>query len=72
MTQPTGVKAHDDALFAAQQTYQATAVPGASAAVIRNADIALYRAIVASCKANNNGSGIQPALTALRELGVGQ
>jgi hypothetical protein len=68
----TGNKAHDDALFAAQQTYQTTAVPGASAATIKSALIALYQAAALSCRANNNGAGITVPLTALRELGVGQ
>jgi hypothetical protein len=72
MPYKTSNKAHDDAIFAAEQAWQAVAIPGATDAQLKTGRITYYRALVASCLANNNGSGIQPALTALRELGVAQ
>jgi hypothetical protein len=72
MPYKTSNKAHDDALFAAEQARQAVAIPGATAAQLKTGEITYHRAVVASCLANNSGSGIQPPLTALRELGVAQ
>jgi hypothetical protein len=72
MIYKTGVKAHDDAVALAEGVRQVTCAPGASAATIKSAEITFYRAVVSSCRANNNGSGIEQPLVALRELGVGQ
>jgi hypothetical protein len=68
----SGVKAHDDAIAAAEGVRQVACAPGASAATIKSAEITFYRAVVSSCRANNSGSGIEQALNALRELGVAQ
>ncbi len=59
---------HRANLIAAEQTRQAAAVPGASAATLKAADIAFHRAALASCLAN----AVSPAqfVTALRELGT--
>ena len=67
----TGVKAHDDALANAERTRQAAAVAGALQATLTAADIAYARAALASCKANNNNSGVEQFSTMLRELGTG-
>ena len=49
---------------------QAVAAANGTVATIRTAEIAFHRAVVSSCIANNNGAGLQPAMQALRELGV--
>jgi hypothetical protein len=62
----TGVVAHDNACLAALNTLQG-ALP---AATTQNATNALYvtfhRAVIASCKANNNSNGMEPSLVALK------
>jgi hypothetical protein len=68
----SGVKAHDDAIAAAEGVRQVSCAPGASAATIKTAEIVFYRAVVSSCRTNNSSSGIEQALNALRELGVAQ
>jgi hypothetical protein len=71
-TYRTGVKAHDDACNASEATRQvAVAAAGNNQATIKAAEITHYRAVRASCIANNNSSGVEQATTALRELGVG-
>jgi hypothetical protein len=65
-----GTPAHISACLSALQTLQ-TSVPGASTQAAMNAlFVTYYRAIIASCKANNNNAGIGPPLDALRSLGV--
>jgi hypothetical protein len=49
---------------------QAIVGAAGNVASIRTAEIAFHRAVVSSCIANNNGAGLQPAMQALRELGV--
>jgi hypothetical protein len=49
---------------------QAVALAAGNVATIRTAEIAFYRSVVTSCRVNNNYAGIQPAMQALRELGV--
>jgi hypothetical protein len=68
----SGTKAHDDAIAAAEGVRQVACAPGASASTIKTAEIAFYRTVVSSCRANNNSSGIEQALVALHELGVQQ
>jgi hypothetical protein len=66
----TGKVAHDAALLSAEQTRQQSIVPGASQATCKAADLAYARAALASCIANNNGSGAAQFSAMLRELGV--
>jgi hypothetical protein len=49
---------------------QAVAAANGNVATIRASEIAFYRSVVTSCRVNNNYAGIQPAMQALRELGV--
>jgi hypothetical protein len=65
----TGNSAHDAALAAAANVWQAAVVPGASMATVKAADLAFARAAYASCKANNVYSGCEQYLTMMRELG---
>jgi hypothetical protein len=46
------------------------AVAGATQSAAKTAEIAFYRSVITSCRVNNNYAGIQPAMQALRELGV--
>jgi hypothetical protein len=73
--QKTGNRLHDDTCIAAESVHQ-TAIAGAAmtpagAAVVRQADINFYRSVLASCRTNNNGSGAEQAISALKELGTG-
>jgi len=70
MPYKTGKASHDSALLSAEQTRQATIVPGASQATCKAADLAYARAALASCIANNNGGGAAQFSVMLRELGV--
>jgi hypothetical protein len=36
-----------------------------------NAEIAFCRAVIASCKANNNSQGMEPYINVLKQLGTG-
>jgi hypothetical protein len=73
--QKTGNRVHDDTCIAAESTHQVAAAGAAmtpaGAAAVRQADITSYRAVLASCRVNNNGSGAEQAISALKELGVG-
>jgi hypothetical protein len=63
----TGNSTHDAACAAALQTCnQAIAAAAGNAASIKAAEQVFYRAVVASCIQNNNGAGVEPAMTALR------
>jgi hypothetical protein len=64
-------RAHQTAIVAAEQARQAAVVPSASAATVKTAEIAFYRAVLASATANNSSSGVEQAIMALRELGTG-
>jgi hypothetical protein len=66
----TGNKVHDAVLLAAEATRQSTIVPGISMATARAADLAFARAALASCIANNGGSGAAQFTQMLRENGV--
>jgi hypothetical protein len=66
----TGNVAHDNAIAAAEATRQVAVAAAASQAAVRTAELAFYRAVRASCLANNNAAGIEQANTALRELGT--
>jgi hypothetical protein len=71
-TLKTGNSAHDAAVNLAEGARQVAVASAASQAAVRAAEITFYRAVVASCRANNNGSGIEQPLNALRELGPAQ
>jgi hypothetical protein len=71
MAYRTGVAAHDAAIYVAEVARQIAITPGASAAVVRAADIVYARAVRASCIANNNSSGVEQFTAMLRELGTG-
>jgi hypothetical protein len=65
----TGVKAHDDTCANSLRTLQASvAGAGGSQSTINTAYILHYRNVVKSAIAN--GCGVEPAMTALRSLGV--
>lgn len=71
----SGVYAHDLACSLAESTRQGAAAGAtqnaAGQVTINNAEIAWARAVIASCKANNNGIGTEPFQTLLRALGTG-
>jgi hypothetical protein len=69
--QKTGVKAHDDVCILAESARQVAVAAAANQASIRVAEIIFYRAVKASCVANNGYAGIEAACDALRELGTG-
>jgi hypothetical protein len=54
MPYKTGVKAHDDAIAAAEIQRQNAAPPGSTQATYKAADLAYARAALASCIANNS------------------
>lgn len=66
----TGVLAHDNACLAALTTLQGALPAAATQAAVNALYITFHKAVVASCKANNNSSGMDPSLTALRSLGI--
>jgi hypothetical protein len=67
----TGKVTHDSTCNQSEGARQvAVAAAGNNQATVRAAEITHYRNVVASSKANNNGSDIAQALTALRELEV--
>jgi hypothetical protein len=66
----TGNTVHDNTCLAAEGVRQIAVAGAAGQVQIRNAEIAFYRSVKASCIANNNYSGVEQAMTALRELGV--
>jgi hypothetical protein len=69
-----GSSAHNAALLAAEAAWQSAVAGVASTAagqvVMNAAELAFHRAVVASCKANNNNQGLEASLAALRSLGV--
>jgi hypothetical protein len=62
----TGVVAHDNACLAALNTLQGSITPSSTQAQVNAAYIAFHRAVIASCRANNNSSGMEPSLVALK------
>jgi hypothetical protein len=68
----SGNVAHDNAIALAEGARQVAVASASSQAVVRSAEITFYRAVLSSCRTNNNGSGIEQPLQALRELGPGQ
>jgi hypothetical protein len=69
--QKTGVKAHDDVCILAEGARQVAVAGAASQAGVRAAEITFYRAVKASCIANNGYGGVEAAMNGLRELGTG-
>jgi hypothetical protein len=71
----SGVAAHDSACLLAEVTRQAAVAGAAQSAAgqvtINNAEITYHRAVIASCRANNGGFGVEASLTALMTLGTG-
>jgi hypothetical protein len=69
MPTPTGNKTHDASVLTAEVTRQVALKTASTQAAARTADIAYFRSVLASAKAN----GIQPGqfITALQELGTG-
>jgi hypothetical protein len=67
----SGVYAHDLACAIAEGIRQNSVAGATSQVVVNNAEIVYARAIVASCKANNNGAGAEAFQTLLRALGTG-
>jgi len=63
-------KAHDDAISLAEGVRQQSTAVATSQSAVRTADLVFYRAVRASCIANNNSAGIEQCNNALRELGV--
>jgi hypothetical protein len=62
---------HNAAVTKAEGVRQAAvAAANGNVATIRASEIAFYRSVITSCRVNNNYAGIQPAMQALRELGV--
>jgi hypothetical protein len=64
----TGIKAHDDVVNAAEGARQTAVAAASNQAGVKSAEVTYYRAVVKS--ALKNGCGVQPAMQALRELGV--
>jgi hypothetical protein len=67
----SGNYAHDQACSVAEGVRQASVAGATSQQTITNAEIVWARAIVASCKINNGGSGAEAFQTLLRALGTG-
>jgi hypothetical protein len=62
---------HDSTIAAAEGVRQvAVAAAGNNQVSVKNAEIAFFRSVRASCISNNNSSGVAQASAALRELGV--
>jgi hypothetical protein len=69
MPTPTGNRTHDASVLAAEVTRQGALKSASTQPAVRTVDIAYFRSVLASAKAN----GIQPGqfITALMELGTG-
>jgi hypothetical protein len=71
----SGNFAHDAACSVAEGVRQAALIGVAQSPagqiVSNNAEITYARAVIASCKANNNGQGTEAFSTMLRALGTG-
>jgi hypothetical protein len=62
--------AHAAACLAAEVTRQSALAGSPTQAQVNSAEIAYHRAVIASCKANNGGNGLEASLSALQSLGV--
>jgi hypothetical protein len=69
--QKTGNASHDSACISAEGVRQVAVAAASTQAAVRTAEIAFYRAVRASCIANNGYAGVEAAINALRELGTG-
>jgi hypothetical protein len=71
MINKTGINfAHDQAVGLAEATRQtAVAAAGNNQRSVIAAEVAFYRAVAASCRTNNNGSGLAEVNVALAQLG---
>jgi hypothetical protein len=71
----SGVLAHDQACALAESVRQSTvfgaAMSPAGQVVMNNAEITWARAVISSCKTNNNGIGTEPFMNLLKALGTG-
>jgi hypothetical protein len=68
----SGNKAHDSVVAVAEGARQtAVAAAGSNQAAVAASEIVFYRAVLASCLANNNSAGAGCAITALKSLGTG-
>jgi hypothetical protein len=71
----TGNQAHDSACNLAEAVRQAAVAAAtqnpAGQVASNNAEIVFARAVIASCRANNNGNGAESYQTVLRALGTG-
>jgi hypothetical protein len=63
---------HEQAVNLAEGQRQIAVAAAATQAAVRSAEITFYRAVVSSCRTNNGGNAIEPALNALHEIGVWQ
>jgi hypothetical protein len=70
-TVKSGVYLHDQACALAEGVRQAAVAGATSQSTITSAEITWARAIVASCKTNNNGQGAEAFQSLLRALGTG-
>ncbi len=68
MSYPTGNKAHDVAILAAEAARQVANASATTPAQVNAAHVTYYKAVIASCIANNGGAGQEPHLRALQEL----
>ena len=66
----SGVAAHDAACLAAEVVRQAAVAGSPTQATVNAAEITYHRAVIASCKSNNGGNGLEASLGALMMLGV--
>jgi hypothetical protein len=66
----SGVAAHDAACLAAEVTRQSATAGSPTQAQVNSAEIVYHRAVIASCKSNNGGNGLEASLSALMTLGV--
>jgi hypothetical protein len=64
----SGNVAHDNAVRAAEGVRQASVAAASTQAAVKAAEITFYRAVQASCRANNNSAGLEAADVALQAL----
>jgi hypothetical protein len=68
----SGNKVHDTVVAVAEGARQtAGAAAGSNQAAVTATEVIFYRAVLASCLANNNSVGTGSASTALKSLGTG-
>jgi hypothetical protein len=66
----SGVTAHDAACLAAEIARQNAVAGSPTQATVTAAEITYHRAVIASCRTNNSGNGLEASLSALKTLGV--